>query len=77
MVFSNVSHSAPIPKPDVHSLPFTNYLTHILILSSLIVLGLPSGLFNSGLPYETLHVLITLESVFRVSYISFSFTFIA
>jgi hypothetical protein len=45
------------PEPDpVHTTP--SYLISILILSSHLCLGLPSGLFPSGFPTKTLYALL-------------------
>jgi hypothetical protein len=54
--YSQVLATCPYPEPDQSS-PYPNitFCRSILILSSNLCLGFPSGLFSSGFPTETIH----------------------
>ena len=56
LLHSQVPITCPYPKPDQSSLcPHPASWRSILILSSHLCLGLPSGLFPTGLPIKTLY----------------------
>jgi hypothetical protein len=50
--------TGPYPEPVPSSTYIPSYLTYILILSTHLRLGLPSGLFPSGLPINILYAFL-------------------
>ena len=68
LLHSQEPATCPYPEPQpTRPCPHPTYLRYILILSSLLCLGLPSGLLPSGFPTKTLYapLLSPIRATFR------------
>jgi hypothetical protein len=70
---SQETSTGSYPKP-VQSSPYDIILSKILIISSNLRLGLPSGLFLSGFPTKTLYSLLFYPYVLHALPIASSFS---